>query len=197
MKKILLCCLAVCISTCYAAIYVDQSNSTSVEYTDTPSDTSKEITAPPVNTVSSQIPPSSSTDSSEDKKSSIVDSASASSENTYKVFSITSPNNGATIQNQPVVPVEMNIEPKLLAGDKVQLYLDDKPTGTPNGTGYQELSTIERGTHTLYGKILNRNDQAIKRSNSVTLYVHRASTVTSPLSPPPPAPKPVPLNQKT
>lgn len=195
MKRIGILILAVMISSSYAAIYVNQSNPDTTEYSDTPSTNAAEVTVPPVNTVAPQIQPQAADQgSSKATTTNSANAATGSTEDTYKVFQITKPANGETIQNQPVIPVEMHIEPNMKGGDKVQLYIDGSPVGTPNGTSYQEIGIVDRGTHTLYGSIINSNNQPIKRSNNVTLYVHRNSTVTSPLTPPPPAPKPPTAN---
>lgn len=188
MKRFWLFILAAMISTSYAAIYVNQTGPDSTEYSDTPSVNAAEVTVPPVNTVAPQIQPAPAANQAASKPA--AGNATASGTDTYKVFQIIKPANGETIQNQPVIPVEMKIDPVVQAGDKVQLYIDGTPAGTPTVTSYQELGLVERGTHTLYGAIINSNNQPIKRSNSVTLYVHRNSTVTSPLTPPPKPPAP-------
>jgi hypothetical protein len=83
----------------------------------------------------------------------------------------------------------MNIDPTMMPGDKIQLYLDGSPTGTPAATNYQELGLVDRGTHTLYGEIQNASKAGIKRSNTVTIHVHRNSTITNPsTATPPPTP---------
>ncbi len=192
MKRIGILFLAAMISTSYAAIYVNQSNPNSTEYSDTPSANAAEVNVPPVNSVATQVPQSATDANTSKPNTTSTGNSAVSTEDTYKVFQITKPTNGETIQNQPVIPVEMQIEPVLKGGDKVQLYIDGSPVGTPNGTAYQELGLVERGTHTLYGAIMNSQNQPIKRSNNVTLYVHRNSTITSPQTPPPPAPKPAP-----
>lgn len=193
MKRIGIFILAAMISTSYAAIYVNQSTPDSTEYSDTPSANAAEVTVPPVNTVAPQSQPQAASQSNSKSSTTTgtnnsVAATGGSTEETYKVFQIVKPTNGETIQNQPVIPVEMHFEPNMMPGDKVQLYIDGSPVGTPTVTTYQEIGLVDRGTHTLYGAIINKNNQAIKRSNSVTLYVHRNSTVTSPLTPPPPKP---------
>jgi hypothetical protein len=45
---------------------------------------------------------------------------------------------------------------------------------------YQELGLVERGAHTLYAEIINANKQPIKKSNSVSINVHRNSVITNP-----------------
>lgn len=182
-----------------AAIYVNESPDGSISYSDEPTANSKSITPPAVNSISS---PSGSTTNASDEGSPISPNttkqsltppqvgpvaaekapAGPSTMTTYKVFSIDTPKDQDNITNQPVIGIQFKTDPNLIAGDKIQVYLDGKAVGTPTGNIYQEISNVERGTHTIYAAILNSQNQPIKRTNSITVYVHRNSIITNPIN---------------
>lgn len=92
----------------------------------------------------------------------------------YIVFSITSPENETTFHNQPVIPVIIKLEPELQKGDKIQLVLDGAPQGPAVASTTLALLQVNRGTHQLSATLLD-NNQAIKQSNTITLYIHHTS----------------------
>ncbi len=202
MRQLLVFILITMAFAASAAIYVNQNANGTTEYTDTPNEHSKKIAVPPVNTTSSVTPeiltaPAPATSASTTGAGAtdaaagapVLPPGAASTNATYKVFDIETPKNGETIQNQPVLGVQVKVEPTMVAGDKVQLFLDGKPAGTPNASIYQELVDVERGTHTVAAAIVNIQNQIIKQSKTITFYVHRNSAVTSPAmqaAPPPP-----------
>lgn len=192
MKRLIALMAIFMATTGYAAIYVHQSDNGSIEYSDTPSANAKEVQVAPLNTVAPVVnvtPPKADDSAVATTPGEVVaglpGATTVSTGATYQAFSITTPKDGDTIQNQSVIPVSMNIEPTMTAGDKIQLYLDGKAVGTPTSTIYQELSNVERGTHSLYAEIINSNMQGIKKSNSITIHVHRNSLITSPATPRP------------
>lgn len=187
MKKLIALSILFMAGNLHAAIYVNQNASGGTEYTYTPSMTSKPVVVPPTNSISTPAPvaqtPAPSdpiTNTANDSTDSNAADATSSQASSYKAFEIISPKNEETLQNQPIIPVEMKIEPNMLPGDKIQLMLDGKPVGTPTATAYQELGIVERGTHTLYAVIVNNKGQNIKQTSTVTIYIHRASTINSP-----------------
>lgn len=196
MKKYVILLVALITSTAFAAIFVNQEKDGSTEYTDTPTANSSVVDVPPVNTVGPQSQENAAVEGGIQSAqqtgtlNSALNNLPISTSSTYKVFEIKSPGNEETIQNQPVIPIEFKVEPNMLPGDKIQVYLDGKPAGTPTGTPYQELGTVERGTHTLSAKIINKQGQVIKSAPQVTIYVHRNSSITSPAMQP--APPPIP-----
>lgn len=183
MKKLILAAFILFSSNIHAEIYVNKTNDGGIEYSDTPTQqstkveisTESSITVPKA-AVTSEQQPIAKNSVDEDENQPTSNSA------TYTKFDIVSPKNESTMQNQPVIPVEMVIEPNMLPGDKIQLMLDNNPVGTPTATSYQEIGLVERGTHSLYAVIKNNKDQVIKKSSTVTIYVHRNSTITSPQS---------------
>lgn len=184
MRKIIM-LFFICLScTAHADIYVDQTKSGNIEYTDIPLVNSKKIEAPSVNSVkgtkegasSSALTATSSslviTQSGEsgDKTSAVTVSNNA----TYKALNIITPKPEEIIQNQPVVSVEMKVDPRLHAGDTVQIMLDGKAVGTPTGTMYQEIQHVNPGTHTLYATIINTQKQVVQQSESITFHLEKS-----------------------
>jgi len=187
MKKLLTLLLICMAGMTYATVFVNQNSNGGIEYTDTPTDTSQKIDVPAVNSISTSkpaAPTAPATPTTPPAPSSAPSQPAAdaaiSTDSTYQSFEIASPKNEENIQNQAVISVSMTADPNIKAGDKIQLMLDGKPVGTPVSALYQELGLVERGAHTLYAEIINSQNQAIKRSSSLTIYVHRNSAVTSP-----------------
>lgn len=183
MKKVIILIIIVITSAAYATIYVNENQNGSIEYTDTPTTTSTKATLPEVNTITtpkSAEPVVTSVSPSTTTSVDNANTAPASTAGSYKTFEIVSPVDNASIQNQPVVSVEMTVEPNMLPGDKIQLMLDNAPAGTPTSTTYQELANVDRGTHTIYAVIVNNKNQVIKKSSTITINVHRNSVVPSP-----------------
>lgn len=187
MKKLIAVTMLFLAGNIQAAIYVNQNASGGTEYTDTPSMTSKAIVIPETNSISTPKPvtqtPAASPQSAAGaavNTNDDADNTATSQASSYTAFEIISPKNEETLQNQPIIPVEMRIEPNMLPGDKIQLMLDGKPAGTPTATSYQELGIVERGTHTLYAVIVNNKGQNIKQTSTITIFVHRNSTINSP-----------------
>ena len=189
MKQIIIFLLACIAIAAYGAIYVNQNSNGNIEYTDTPTNNSQKVDVPAVNTTGRASPaPTSQTRPANNASTAVA--AAQSSPNAYTSFEIVSPKAEETIQNQQVVAVQLKVEPNLNEGDKIQLILDNQPAGTPTPTMYQELPNVPRGTHTLSAEIINSQNQVIKQTATITIYIHLNSTITSPaMQPPPPLPK--------
>lgn len=98
----------------------------------------------------------------------------------YTLFDISSPADQETIQNQPVIPVTIQIEPKLQSGDSIQIYLDGKPWGTALPTTRFQFTAPDRGTHTLSAVLFDKNMVALKDSATHTIFVHQAHIGNAP-----------------
>ena len=91
----------------------------------------------------------------------------------YTQFSIVSPINDATIRsNQGSVQVAFDIRPKLMAGDQIVL-MNNGAEVKRSRSPVISLMNINRGSHTLSGKIINRSGQVKATSDSVTIHLHR------------------------
>jgi len=93
----------------------------------------------------------------------------------YTAFTITSPKDQENIQNQPTLPVDIKLDPKLRKGDKIQLMLDDKPIGDAAESTHITLGQLERGTHQLSAVIINTSQQVLQQTNPITIYVNRVN----------------------
>lgn len=101
----------------------------------------------------------------------------------YTRFKIMSPEDGESIQNQPIVYVIFDIDPPLQTGDMIQVYLDAKAWGPPLATTHFSFTAPDRGTHFLYGVLLDKNKRTLKQSPRITVYVHQAHIPTQPPRP--------------
>lgn len=97
----------------------------------------------------------------------------------YLVFSISSPKDQDTIQNQPSIPVTLTVEPALQTGDLVQLFYDGKPLDQPAASTTLDLPTLERGVHQVYAVIFSKG-VIVKQTNTITLNVQRVSIINKP-----------------
>lgn len=98
----------------------------------------------------------------------------------YTQFSISSPANGETLQNQPTIKVEISINPPLQEGDMVQIYLDNNAWGPPAHATQFQFTKPDRGTHQISAKLIGNDNTTLKSSGSNTVYIHQAHIPTSP-----------------
>ncbi|MBZ2189270.1 hypothetical protein K8B33_09190 [Alcanivorax sp. JB21] len=93
----------------------------------------------------------------------------------YTLLEISSPEHEATIRHptEPV-PVSYRIEPGLQPGHRVQLLLNGVPQET------MALDWPDRGEHRLMVQVVGPEGQTLKRSDSVTVFVHRPSVLLRP-----------------
>jgi hypothetical protein len=90
----------------------------------------------------------------------------------YQALSIISPaNNTAFNTGSGNVQVVVQAKPGLRNGDAFELELDGRLVSTQRGTTFN-LESVDRGTHTLSVKIINRNKQTLKAAIS-TITIHR------------------------
>lgn len=170
MKYIVMAMLLIASMMCHGSTYMNENNN-SVIYSDEPMGSSKQINTEDANTISTQ-PVSS-------RESAVKDSGEPVSA-VYSMFAITSPVDQETIQNQPEISVKMKLQPQLHEGDKIQLLVDGKPFGAAMPDLNQSLKLLERDTYQISAVIVDANHMVKQQSNTVTIYVHRASAQTSP-----------------
>lgn len=145
-----------------AAVYMEQTPSGNITYSDTPSTHATRIEIEERNAVtSSKITPAA-------KKPVMMEI-----KPTYSVFAIHSPKNQETIQNQPSITVSLQIEPTLLQGHHIQIYVDDKPQGLPQAATTFNIGRLERGTHQIYASIIDKQKRNIRQSPIITIYVQQ------------------------
>ena len=90
----------------------------------------------------------------------------------YQSLSIISPSNDTAINSGGGnVAVVVEAKPDLRNSDSFKLELDGTEVATQKGTTFN-LNNVDRGTHTLSVKIINRNNQTLKAAIS-TMTIHR------------------------
>ena len=119
----------------------------------------------------------------------IADDA-AGNDMTKYAIAIVSPEDGATFQNDTQnVKVTFTIKPELKLGDHVSVWVDGKmDTGTSPGAGNNNpsimninLSTLERGSHTVRVLIKNKDGKTIVgESSAITIHQQRPSKLLTP-----------------
>lgn len=95
----------------------------------------------------------------------------------YRRFAIVRPEPDATLRGHPGdVTVALALEPGLRGGHSLTLLLDGEPAPKQPGDSLQVvLPSVPRGTHTLQGRIENRDGRVVAETDRVTFYMHRPS----------------------
>lgn len=167
----------------HAGVYMQNNPDGTVTYSDRPTQNSVKVSIPAIiNTApaaKSNIAP---VNKSIDGISNIPTNNNVASEalKQYTVFKITSPSDGDTLQNQANITIEVEIQPELMNDDKVQVVMDGKLTGYPIASKHLTVTEVSRGQHEIYVVIVNKDQTIVKKSNKITLYVHRASSNFNP-----------------
>lgn len=165
MKKLLAALLLILPVMAYAAVYKWTDEKGNVHFSDTPHQGAKKIEVPkaqtftPVN-IPSPIKPQQNTPQQQQS---------------YKAVQITQPEDEATIRNNNgYVAVSVRVDPGLFEGDLLQLYFDGTPVGKPQTSTVFVLNNIYRGEHNISVAIIGANGKQIMKSESVTIFMHRA-----------------------
>jgi hypothetical protein len=173
MRLVLLLSLLIFSLVCSAEIYMSKDKDGNVMYSDTPSQDAKKIVLPESNipSTSTSTPPPPTTTAVEK----IVKTTETTAQNVpYTKFVIGVPPDKETITNQPTISVVFLIDPDLQKGDRIQLYLDGAAVQAPAAKTSFDLTNVERGTHQLSAILLDANNNTLKESQTVTIYVHYA-----------------------
>jgi len=164
----------------HADIYKTIDANGNVTYTDKPTNSnSVPVVIPKGNTAPAS--PGSSANNSVSQESPPADNSTTAvvvmPQNTkkpYVKFAISSPADQESIQNQPNLGVKLDVDPALQEGDTIQVYVDGGPTGNAMHQTTFDLPIPERGTHILSATIFDKEMKVLKRSNSITIFVHQA-----------------------
>lgn len=94
----------------------------------------------------------------------------------YTGFRIVAPAQGETLWNIGArLPVQLQLEPGLRPGHRLQLYLDgQRRDDIPQATQFV-LSEVYRGEHQLRGSIVDSQGREVASTETVTFYVQQAS----------------------
>lgn len=173
-------------SSCFANVYQQIDNNGNVTYTDEGARQNTNDITSTTQSQSSNISSSRSTSTATPTSSAVNTEVTTSTMpvKPHTVFDIDSPKNGETLYNQPVISVDIKIEPKLYEGETIQVLLDGKPTSAPQSSTHFEITYLDRGTHQLSALLFNKNKIMIKQTGNITIYVHRTSIknmITSPM----------------
>lgn len=98
----------------------------------------------------------------------------------YTSFSISAPQNDQAIRdNQGNIAISLQIKPALniKQGHYVSVSLDGTATGEQFKSASFTLKNIDRGSHTISATLHDKAGKTLKRSQSVTLHLHRFSTL--------------------
>lgn len=175
------------LSTVYAAsVYKQTDADGNVTYSDIPQKNANVMVIPETPVVTTpqtkNIPaagpntPSSSTETAADTE-----------RKPYTVFSISSPNDQVTFQNEREIPVTIQLEPALQEGDKIQIYVDGNPYGEPVASTQIQVNQLERGTHTLTAILLDKKNAIVKTSKTITIFIQYARLGPNNVSKPKPS----------
>ncbi|WP_437879584.1 DUF4124 domain-containing protein [Pseudomonas sp. LRF_L74] len=126
------------------------------------------VKLPPTNTV--QPPSSASHATGSGSESSGMIPAQA-----YRVLQLSNiPNDEALRVNNGTFVVQVDIQPDLQPGHSLQLLLDGKPYGAPSASTQLQVSTADRGEHSLAVEV-RQGSQPVQQSPTVTFTLQRTS----------------------
>lgn len=151
------------------AVYSDTPLNDQAERITLPTEEQSETNEPPQN-ISEQTP-------NQESQSEVM---SLDQKKPYSKFTITTPADQATIQNQPIIYVDVSVVPELQKGDTIQIYLDGHPWGSPLASTHFQFTRPDRGTHQLSAKLIDDKKGVVKETGVHTIYIHQAHIPTSP-----------------
>ena len=148
-----------------AKVYVWRNESGVLVFSDSPRAGAEEVKLKPENT---SIP-------SMNIETDLLDITPKVIDNNFQVV-ITQPENNATIRdNTGSIYISGAVKPLFKRGNKVQLFLDNKPYKTPQTHSMFSLRDIDRGEHQIKINLLDDKGKIIASSDKVTFYMHRVS----------------------
>ena len=101
---------------------------------------------------------------------------SATATNRYSSVSISSPQHQQTITgNAGSFSVSVTSNPNLIRGDKFQLLLNGSEIGETSAQAQFNLDNVNRGSHNISVKIIDKNGQIQGTSAAITIHVKRIS----------------------
>lgn len=171
MKYVFLLLLLTVSLCCQAAVYQQTDSQGNTTYSDEPSGDNAQ---PVVHESPSALPAQNGTTQSNNTPSA-EPVKTVPTHQDYSVFAMISPQDQETFQNSVTIPIAVKLEPALQASDTIQAFVDGKAWGAPATTTTIELSGIERGAHQVYLTISDKNHMLLKKSDVITIFVHRAS----------------------
>ena len=160
---------------CSADVYTEVDENGATVYSDKPmSDNAKRLTKTEINqssTVESVAP------TPETTTSTVIVEKNVEVKKQYTTFTMLSPIDQESIQNQATINISMKVEPTLQTGDTIQIFLDGKAWGAPLPSTNFQFAQPDRGTHTLSAKLMDSNLNVLNETRPITIFVHRVSTL--------------------
>jgi hypothetical protein len=153
-----------------AQLYKGLDEEGNVVYSDKPFHNAEKLTPPPLSVM--DAPKAAAKPEAAEEEAKPV-------ETSYSSFAIKSPSNDETLWNQPDVIITMDLEPKLAIqeGHTITLLVDGRPVVTKSGSPTVHAGRLNRGSHTLQGRVLNRDGRTIKQTPSVKVHVKQTSVL--------------------
>ena len=104
----------------------------------------------------------------------------------YGQLAVASPaNDEAVRENAGNVVITAAVNPPLVPGHRLLLVFDEDPTEIEADNSSFYITNVDRGSHTVAVRVVDRAGNVIKQSSPITFHLQRAA-----VPPPRPAPKP-------
>lgn len=174
--KISLIVLSLFSCTVYAQLYKGVDDQGNTVYSDKPFQNAEEINPPPLSVMDAP---------KQEKKAEEAPETPEAVETSYTSFNIQSPAQKETLWNQPNVTVTMALEPPLAVneGHSISLLVDGRPVIQKSGSPVIQAGRLDRGTHTLQGRIYNKTGKVIESTSPVTVYIKQTSVIKPVVTP--------------
>ncbi|MEE9304043.1 MAG: DUF4124 domain-containing protein [Thiotrichaceae bacterium] len=99
----------------------------------------------------------------------------------YDIFNVTYPKNDEAIRtNDGNVTVAFELSPALKSTDTVFIYVDGKKVVEGSQSLTASLTSLDRGTHSMFAVVRNDNGDVLLNSNTVSFHIMRNSIITNP-----------------
>ena len=159
--------------TSYAEVYTWTDSQGVVHFSDNPHQGAEKLKIPDNQSFSAPSPspaPKQDVDPADEDNN----SNSENSDKPYTKIAIREPISQATIRNnQGYILVSIELEPKLVEGDNLQMIFDGAPLAEPQPNTIFELNGIYRGSHTLAVQVVNAAGEVLLTSEPITIYMQR------------------------
>lgn len=114
----------------------------------------------------------------------------------YMSCNITSPGGDETFHSVQPVSVQVNVQPALRAGHRIQVFMNGTPrTDWPANSPLYTLPEVTRGSHTLQARVVDESGNVVCSAPPVTFHL-RQQSVLPPANPAPGAGSPRPGNPR-
>lgn len=159
------------ITASHAEVYKYTNKQGKTSYSDIPINNAVKVKVPPVMTYQPQPVVIQAMEQVEPTKS------------RYTVLKIMTPEDEGTVRdNQGNVAVSFTLEPSLLKGDRLELYIDGIKQPALIGLG------LNRGEHQVFLQAVSKQGKVWLKSEQTTFYLHHASKLINPQTKPKPKP---------